>query len=518
MTAVLTAEEMRLLDRYTIDEIGVPGPVLMETAGRGVFRHLWDAYADRARSGHTVVVCGPGNNGGDGFVVARCLANRGCRVTVVLVAARDRVRGDAAVHLDAYTAAGGPVIDATPDGGAAAAGVVTGADLLVDAVLGTGLAREVRGRPAEAVAWINGADAPVVAVDLPSGICSDTGRVLGAAVRASLTVTFAFPKRGHLLYPGAAHVGRLEVEEIGIPPAALDRVSPGLYVWQEPDDDERLVRPPDAHKGLLGHVWVVGGSPGKTGAPGLAAVGALRAGAGLATVVCPAGLDPAPRLPLEVMTVPVGGDSDWDEAQWAEVSGLLLGADAIVVGPGMGTSRGATAFLDRLFRDGRCPLVLDADALNILARQPALWRSGCPAVLTPHPGEAARILGTTPREVQADRPGVVAELARRFGAVVVLKGAGTLVSGPDGPAWIVGGPEPGLATAGTGDVLAGVVGALAARGLPMLDAARLGVHLHATAGADAARRVGADGMTASDLVAALPGAFQAFLDRTAPPA
>ncbi len=501
MIPLLTAAEMGALDRYAIEVVGVPGVVLMETAGRGVLAHLWARYEGRARRGPVAVVCGRGNNGGDGLVVARGLADRGVAVQAYLLGTRGAVRGEAAVHLGAYVGGGGSLVevdDAFPLGDA-----LSRAALVVDAVVGTGLAEDLRGLAARAVAALNGATAPVVSVDLPSGVCADSGRCRGEAVRAELTVTFGWPKRGHYLYPGAAHVGRVAVVEIGIPPRALGTVAPGLWGLEATDLLGQLGRPADGHKGTFGHVVVLGGSPGQAGAPGLAAWGALRSGAGLATVVGPLGPGGTARLPLEVMTEPLPGDA-WGPG----VAALARRGTALVIGPGLGTGPGAREAVEALLGEAGAPAVLDADALNLLAADPAGWsRRRRAAVLTPHPGEAARLLGTNVGAVQADRVGAVRALAERFGCVAVLKGAGTLVAEPGSPVWLVPLGNPGMATAGTGDVLAGVVGALLGRGLSPLEGARLGAYAHARAGDLAAAARGQDGLTASDLLDHLPAAL-----------
>ncbi|MBE0618201.1 MAG: NAD(P)H-hydrate dehydratase [Proteobacteria bacterium] len=383
-----------------------------------------------------------------------------------------------------------------------------GAALAVDAVLGTGLAEDVRGLAAEAIAWLNAAPCPVVSVDVPSGVSSDTGRVCGVAVRADLTVTFAWPKRGNYLYPGAALAGRLEVAEIGIPPPALERVSPGLWCLEETDFAGSLARARDAHKGSLGHVLVLGGSPGKTGAPGLAAWAALRSGAGLATVAAPPGALDKGRLPLEIMTEVLLPGGDWHADLWPSANEVAGRATAVVAGPGMGTGEGAAGFLARLLGEEGAPAVLDADALNLIAREPAVWGGRRrAAVLTPHPGEAGRLLGIPAAAVQADRVAALAELCGHYGCPVVLKGAGTLVGAPDAPAHLVPVGNPGMATAGTGDVLAGVLGAFVARGLEIGLACRLAAYAHGLAGDLAAAESGEDGLVASDLLAALPRAL-----------
>ncbi|GAB4259305.1 MAG: NAD(P)H-hydrate dehydratase [Deferrisomatales bacterium] len=512
MIPLVTGAEMRALDRFTIEEAGLPGAVLMETAGRGVFERVWARYRRPAVRGPVVVVCGRGNNGGDGFVAARCLAHRGCAVTVYLLGALEAVRGDAAVHLGAYLGCGGRLEEVAAGSAQGAREALRRAALVIDAVLGTGLTDEVRGAAAEAIGWMQEAAGPVVSVDIPSGVSSDTGRVCGAAVRADLTVTFAFPKRGHFVHPGAELTGRLEVVDIGVPPAALAAVPPTAYLLEDRDAAQAFRRPAAAHKGTFGHVVVFGGSPGKTGAAGLAAWGALRCGAGLATVAWPEGLS-HPGLPLEVMTAPLPGGR-WDPAQWEAARPAAARAQALVVGPGMGAAEGAQGFLGRLLGEPGPPAILDADALNLVARSPGLWkRRRREVVLTPHPGEAARLLGCPVPQVQGDRLAAVAQLAERFECPVVLKGAGTLIRAPGGPVWVVSRGNPGMATAGSGDVLSGVVGALAARGLAPAVAARVGAHVHALAGDLAAGRIGEEGMVASDLLAALPRATRRLAAR-----
>ncbi|HSH69416.1 MAG TPA: NAD(P)H-hydrate dehydratase, partial [Deferrisomatales bacterium] len=456
------------------------------------------------------------NNGGDGFVVARCLHNRGVTVTAYLLGNRAGVSpgGDARLHLDAYCNSGGRLVEVEEAGGAAAV-EIAGAALVVDAVLGTGLRREVSGLAAAAIGWIEAAPGPVVSVDLPSGVCADTGRICGRAVAADRTVTFGFPKRGHYLFPGAARCGGVRVVDIGIPGDILDHMPADLFLFGETDRSPLPFLPADAHKGSCGHVVVLGGSPGKAGAPGLAAWAALRSGAGLATVAWPRGLRGENRLPLEVMTLPLTGAGDaedqWDRRAWNAVEGVLGHSDAVVIGPGMGTGTGAQEVLGRVLGSMGAPAVVDADALSLLAAVPELAGSkGRGRVLTPHPGEAARLLGTDAATVQADRIGAVNELARRFQSTVVLKGAGTLVASPGEATCLLAVGNPGMATAGAGDVLAGVIGALLARGMPPPEAARTGVLLHGAAGDRAAEQHGEGGLVAGDLVVALPPTLRRF--------
>lgn len=510
MRPLLTAAEARALDDFTIREVGVPGLALMETAGRAVFGWVWREYGPLVQAGATAVFCGKGNNGGDGFVVARCLADRGCAVTAYLLGRAGEVGGDAAVHLRAYVGGGGRLVEVTGDPDDGVVRELSSSSLVVDALLGTGLEADVRGPAAAAIARIASSRKPVVSIDVPSGVSSDTGRVCGCAVHADLTVTFGWPKRGHFLHPGASRTGRLVVAEIGFPPKSLANVSPRLFALEPRDFAGVLTRPADGHKGTFGHVFVFGGSAGKGGAAGLAAWAALKAGAGLSTACLPAGVahQTAARLPLELMleALPWAGATqlDWGEALWEASEASRGGADALVVGPGLGTGEGARAFLERVLAEEGPPLVLDADALNLLAGRERPWAArGRPAVLTPHPGEAARLLGTSAGAVQQDRVGAAVQLADRFGCVVVLKGAATLVTSPGSPVWLVPAGNPGMATAGAGDVLAGVVGALLARGLGPEEAGRVGAFAHARAGDLAAAAGGWEGLTAGALISFL---------------
>jgi len=512
---VLTAEEMRRADRRTIDEVGLPGPVLMENAGAAVAR-LVDERFPRAR--RVAVLCGRGNNGGDGFVIARRL---GTRAEALLLGARDGVEGDARTHLLACERSGGRVVvvaDAAAWAGALPR--LEEADLIVDAVLGTGLRSEPTGLAAEAIAVIARrfeSGVPVVAVDLPSGLPSDGGAVDWPAARATVTVTFGSPKRGHVLPPACGHVGELVVADIGIPAECVAAANPSLFLLEDADGAEAFpLRRRGAHKGDFGHVLIVAGSVGKTGAAVLAAGGALRAGAGLVTVATP-----APCLAVvaaarpEAMTEPLpstpGGG--FDEAGLPRLLELAGERDAVVLGPGLGRDPGTRALVRAFVRECPVPLVIDADGLNALAagggEASALdaLRRGAPTVLTPHPGEMARLAGGRASEIQRERPERAVALARETGAVVVLKGERTLVAEPSGRAAVAATGNPGMATGGTGDVLAGVVGSLLARHGALLSATAA-VIVHGRAGDLAARERGEEGMTAGDVVEALPAAIE----------
>jgi hydroxyethylthiazole kinase-like uncharacterized protein yjeF len=517
---VLTAEEMRRADRRTIEEIGLPGPVLMENAGAAVARVVDERFPEARR---VVVLCGRGNNGGDGFVVARRL---GARAEAFLLGARDAVRGDARTHLLACERSGGRVT--VVEGEAAWAAVrarVEEADVVVDAVLGTGLRSAPTGLAADAVAAIARrfeAGVPVVAVDLPSGLPSDGGIPAWAAAKATVTVTFAAPKRGHVLPPACHHVGELIVADIGISAESLAAACPSLFLLEDADAAGAFpLRRREAHKGDFGHVLVVAGSVGKTGAAVLAAGGALRAGAGLVTVATP---EPClavvaaarPEAMTEPLPANVGGGIN--EAALPRLLDLAGERDAVVLGPGVGQDPGTRALVRAFVRACPVPLVADADGLNALAAAGGdmsalgtLRRDGS-VVLTPHPGEMARLVGRPTAEIQSDRLAAAVALARETGAIVVLKGERTLVAEPSGRAAVAGTGNPGMATGGTGDVLAGVVGSLLARHGTLLSATA-GAFVHGRAGDIAARERGEEGMTAGDVVEALPAAIESVRGR-----
>lgn len=512
MIPLATAEEMRRADRRVIEELGVPGLVLMENAGRGAADAV-ERVLGPVRGRRVAVVAGKGNNGGDGCVVARHLAARGAHVVVWLVARAAEVRGDAAVNLAALRQAGLPVTEVVDEAGLATlAAELSRADLVVDALLGTGLTGPATGLVAGAIEAINRAGRTVCALDLPSGLASDHGRLLGPTVRAALTVTFGLPKRSLYLWPAAGEAGRVELADLGVPRAWLgEGVRVGLLEagdlrpWFPP-------RPPDTHKGRHGHLLVVAGSVGKTGAAVLACRGALRVGTGLVTCATPASQRPVVAAQLaEAMTEPL-----------PETVVLTLGAraldrllelaaqrDAVAVGPGVGLEPETQGAVRELVRLAECPVVVDADALTAFAGQPELLRQARgPRLLTPHPGEAARLLGGSVSDVQADRIEAASRLAELTGAVVALKGAGTVVAEPEGAVTLNPTGNPGLATGGTGDVLTGVAGGLLAQGLPPARALRAAVYLHGLAADLVAAERGPVGYLAGDVAEALPRALR----------
>ncbi len=510
MLPVLTAAEMREADRRTIEEIGLPGAVLMENAGAGVARWLKARYPQAAR---VAILCGRGNNGGDGFVVARRLGS----AETYLVGARADVKGDAALHLGALLRSGGVVTELANEASwERHRDRVLGADVIVDALLGTGLNRAPEGLVDTLIRDLaRVGPARVVAVDLPSGVPSDEADVPWETVRAALTVTFAARKRGHVLPPACDRVGEVVVVDIGVPEAVLQDVGTCLFLLESADAGRAFPPPrPGAHKGDLGHLLVVAGSVGKTGAAVLAGTAGLLGGAGLVTVATP-----APALPMvaagrpELMTepLPVAEDGGLDEKALERALALAGSRTAAVLGPGLGQSASTRRFVEGFVESCPVPLLVDADGLNLLSpmgpdRASCLATRPAATVLTPHPGEMARLVGTSTREVLSRRLEVVRELSARCRSVVLLKGQATLIAEPDGRAAVNPTGNPGMATGGTGDVLAGLIGALLACGQDPFSAAAAGVYVHGLAGDRARDGRGTHSLVAGDLLAELPGA------------
>ncbi len=476
-----TAAQTRELDRCAIRDQGIAGTTLMSRAATATFSALLRAWPEPER---IQVLCGTGNNGGDGFLVADLAHRRGIPVSVLQVGDPAKISGDALLAREQALANGvkvGP-FEKTP---------LLRTGVIVDAMLGTGLGGEVRDSYRQAIATVNGNSAPVVAVDIPSGLCSDTGRVLGLAVKADLTVTFIALKRGLFTLDAADHTGAIEFSDLNVPPEIYSQVDCDSYRLELSALLERLPeRPATAHKGLYGTVLVVGGDYGMAGAAALAAEAALRCGAGLVRVATrPEHVAAIVARTPEAM--PVGVVSGQD------LQVLVDAADVLVVGPGLGQSPWSEQLLQVAAASGK-PMVLDADGLNLLAggrvvAQPRRdnW------VLTPHPGEAARLLGCANAQVQADRFAAVRRLQETYGGVAVLKGNGSLVA--DGKQLLLSDyGNPGMASGGMGDVLSGVIGSLLAQHLPALEAAALGVCLHGAA-ADIAAEDGQRGLLASDL-------------------
>jgi NAD(P)H-hydrate epimerase len=509
---VVTVSQMQALDQRTIAEAGVPGHVLMERAGTGVATVLERVGGPLAGKAVTVL-CGKGNNGGDGFVIARLLRQKRAKSSVVLLARPADLAGDAkAMYRRFVRAAGRKAVQACPSAERLRSQLQR-SDVVVDALLGTGLSTAVTGIYQTAIEAMNTAGRPVMAVDLPSGIHADTGTALGSAVNATWTVTFGVPKLGLYLGAGIDHAGQVHIADIGIPPSYVEAVASRISLITR-EEVRRLLprRPISAHKGTFGHAGIVAGSVGKTGAAALTARAALRAGAGLVTVATPTSVnDTLEAKLLEVMTVPMPET----KARTLSRSGLdrlILFANArsaIAIGPGLSTHPETVELIHALVPRLEKPSVLDADALNAVAgRLGLLMECKVPPIVTPHPGEMARLEEqATPQSVNADRIGTATRFARGRRVIVVLKGARTVVAHPDGGVAICATGNPGMATAGTGDALTGMVVGLLAQGLASWDAARAATYLHGLAGDLAAAERGPAGMTAGDLIERIPDAI-----------
>lgn len=515
---VVSSEEMRSIDRRTI-ELGTPGEVLMERAGTLAVEVLRDRFRAVLRRG-VVVVAGRGNNGGDALVMARHLRRRRAKVEVFLAAKEAALSGDARTNLLRWKRAGGRAREIGDGAGLAAfAEAAAGAGVVVDGLFGTGLHGDLDERARAIIAAMNAAPAPILAIDVPSGVDADRGIPLGDAVQATLTVTFAYPKIGLLVYPGAELAGEVVVVDIGISPKALEEVAPRQRLLTAEAVASALPpRPRDSHKGSYGHVLVLAGSVGKSGAALLCARAALRSGSGLATVAAPSpALGPVLAHTPELMTEPLAdqeGGWRFSKSDALRLLRLFDGKDAAVFGPGVGTSPMARALTEWLIESSPLPLVIDADGLNCLAGQVGwLKRKRCPIVLTPHPGEMARLLACSAHDVQSDRVGVARRLATTYGVVVALKGARTVVASAGGTVSINPTGNPGMASGGMGDALAGMIGSLLAQGLSAEEAAEVAVFWHGAAADRVSRRRGEAGLLASDVIEDLPPTLREFQTR-----
>jgi hydroxyethylthiazole kinase-like uncharacterized protein yjeF len=514
---LVTAAEMQEMDRLTIESHGISGLELMESAGKGAARMVLDQFADHLKAG-VGIICGKGNNGGDGFVIARYLADQRVRVTVYLLAKASTVKGDAAVNLKRLEPLNIPIVE-IPDEEAFPKNIsgLNRHGLLIDAILGTGLSANVRGFFKTVIDYVNQNSAPVFAVDIPSGLNSDTGRPCGTCIHAQATATFALPKIGHFSYPGAEYTGRLKIIDIGIPGAVVEAVRPKQYLLTAERIRSRLQpRPADTHKGRTGHLLVIAGSVGKTGAAALTAGSAMRAGAGLVTLSIAESLHPiAETLVLEVMTAPltesrygVLGDAAVDD-----IKKLAAGKTCLAVGPGIGQAAETRSLIQKMITQIEIPMVIDADGLNNLMGQTRLLKNlKAPAVLTPHPGEMARLIDATPAEVQQNRLKCARDFAKNFNVHVVLKGAATVIAHPDGKAYINPTGNSGMASGGMGDVLTGVLAGFITQGFSPEAAAHAAVYLHGAAADTLAKTIGPFGYLAGEVMNAIPGEIKKLIN------
>jgi ADP-dependent NAD(P)H-hydrate dehydratase / NAD(P)H-hydrate epimerase len=502
---ILNADQMREADRRTIQDIGIASLVLMENAGRQVVAAVESLYPDLAERS-IAIVCGKGNNGGDGFVVARTLQQRGFDVSVFVIGRLSEVKGDARINLDILGNIGQTVVEVADETAWELHGAeIAGHDLIIDAMFGTGLSAPLTGFYETVVADINEAGVPIVSIDIPSGMSADTADLIGDAIEATVTVTLGAPKVPLVLPPAEAKSGEVVIADIGIPADVIEQLEGPRLELLTREQMRPLIQPraADAHKGDFGRVLVVAGSMGKAGAAVLCAQGAMRAGAGLVTVASPQSCQATIAAhAAEYMTE--GLDETPEGTVHFSAADTVLGidADVIVAGPGLGRGEGVTTFVRELLDKCEGPLVLDADALNAFADEPALLvgREGRDLIITPHPGEMARLVGCTVEDLQVDRIGIATDFAKRHKLYLVLKGYRTIIVTPDEKVFINPTGCPGMATGGTGDVLAGMIGAWLAQLLDAEAACKLAVYLHGSAGELADADNGEVSMTAGDLV------------------
>jgi len=512
---LVSAHEMQIMDRNTIEAFGIPGIVLMENAGRGATRFFLETVFENSTR-KIGVMAGRGNNGGDGYVMARYLTQQGCQVTVFVLAQSGRVQRDAAANLKLLAPLGITVTE-LPDLQTFEKNKnrLVQQDIWIDAILGTGLKSDVRGYFKEVIRFINHQNKPVFAVDIPSGLNSDTGQPCGIAIKAKATATFACAKTGLMLYPGAAYAGEIGVIDIGIPPHITDAVAPDVQLLVPGKIRDALPnREPDTHKGRTGHLLVVAGSTGKTGAAAMAAMAAMRIGAGLVTLGVPERIHRTLEVQVvEAMTAPLPATSDGclDEQALEPLMKLLAGKKCLAIGPGLGTAPQTGRLIRALIRQSPIPVVIDADGLNLLTGHTALLKElDIPVVLTPHPGEMARLTGLTVAQVQHDRLSCARNFANEFNVHVVLKGARTVIVHPQQGVAINPTGNSGMASGGMGDVLTGCIAGLVTQGCPPAEAARIGVFLHGAAADHLASTIGAYGFLATEVMNALPQQLRAL--------
>jgi ADP-dependent NAD(P)H-hydrate dehydratase / NAD(P)H-hydrate epimerase len=512
---LVTASEMKDMDRLAMDRIGIQGVVLMENAAGGACRVFFEHF-NPATGSNVVIFCGKGNNGGDGFAMARRLSGSGLKVIVICLAPVSQLSGDALINFEIVERLGIAVIPATtPSELAACAEHVRECSYIIDGIFGTGLSSDVKGVYLDAIQMINASGKKVMSIDLPSGLNADNGHIMGECVKADLTVTFGYPKLGQVLIPGADLAGRLEVIDIGIPKMVSGMVK-SRHFMTEPDDFIDLLKDEkrDTHKGDRGHLLIIAGSTGKTGAAAMTALGALRTGAGLVTVGTPASLNNILEVKLtEAMTAPLPETSEGTLSINAKDKILKLaeGKSAIVIGPGLSTNPETSQLVRELAVECDLPMVIDADGLNALAEEPGvLNRLDGKKILTPHPGEMARLTGMKSSDIQLERLGAASRFIEQHRCCLVLKGARTVISAPGEKIYINPTGNPALASGGSGDVLTGIIAGLLTRGAPVIKAAVAGVYMHGLAADLLAEKIGEKGVLASELLDVIPGLMESL--------
>jgi hydroxyethylthiazole kinase-like uncharacterized protein yjeF len=504
---------MKEIDRTAIEDIGILGPILMENAGLQIFRKLRERFPEISKE-KIVIVAGKGNNGGDGFVVARHLYNHGANPEVMLLASKTEVKGDAAVNLKIAENIGIKINEiCSLKDWSLQKGKIFLSTVLVDSIFGTGLTKPAQGLYVKVIEHINKSKAYKIAVDIPSGLSSDTYQIIGPCVKADLTVTLAAPKVAHVFPPAEEYVGELVVADISVPSFLFDDENLKLELVEK-----KTVLPyfkrrkKDTHKGTYGHLFIVSGSLGKTGAAVMAGKAALKMGAGLVTVGTPESCLPiVARSMAELMTEPLPETAERTLSHQAlrKVLSLLKGKDAIMIGPGISTHKSTAELVLSLIPQINVPAVVDADALNILASKPEIIKSlHQPAVLTPHPGEFARLLNLSTQEVLERKLDLVPQFAKEYGVYLVLKAYRTLTATPEGRVFINPTGNPGMATAGSGDVLSGMIASMIVQEKNLLEAVLAAVYVHGLSADIGAEKLGEKALTAGDIIRYLPSGIK----------
>ncbi len=507
---VVTADQMKRLDRRTIHERGIPGIVLMENAGRGATEAILRRFPNLPLK-RVAIIAGRGNNGGDAFVIARQLINRKTRVNIFLLAGKKTIGGDAKTNLDILTKGGIEVMElATLGEFEAIRDDLISHDLFIEGILGTGIDSEVKGYYGEVISTLNATGKPIVAIDIPSGLDATCGKPLGICIKAAFTPTFGLPKVGQLIHPGVGFVGELEVIDIGIPMDLIEGedIRSHLIQYEYVQGLLAASRSPDTHKGDYGHLLVLSGAVGKTGAATMACSAAMRIGAGLVTLGIPRSLNEIMEVKLtETMTMPlpetesrtIGLDA------FHEIVEKSQGMQALIMGPGISTVNETGQLVRKLVKALSIPMVIDADALTALSFEPEILKDiESPMILTPHPGEMARLTGLSSKAIQEDRVEISRNFASEYGVYLVLKGSRTIIAQPNGNIHINPSGNPGMASGGTGDILTGMIGGLVCQGFPPSSAAIAATYIHGLAGDLVANEKGEMALIATDILEKIP--------------
>ncbi len=517
MKPIATAAEMKAIDRFAIEQCGIPGVVLMENAGLKIFDLIMQLFPRLAEK-RVMIFAGQGNNGGDGFVIARHLFNHKVPVNIYLVGCLLNLKDDTKTNADIAKNIGIPIYEIDEKNIESFQHDLRHAAIIIDALFGTGINRPLMGLYNKVIGSINSSKTPVVSLDIPSGIDSDTGQLTGPHIKADHTICLALLKRSHCLFPAAGEMGKVQVVDISIPQKAVDSQPIAIHLLEKTDIQNRLKeRSPNSHKGTFGHVLVLAGSRGKGGAAGLAALAALRAGAGLVTLAVPESCHQALEFhPLEVMTVPLPENSNGCVTSKAKTIVLeqLQGKASLAIGPGISTDPDTISFIEALLPDIDCPTVIDADGLNCLSLSKTNLSHLPPiSLLTPHPKEMARLSGKSMEEILQNRITSSQEFSSKFKVCLVLKGANTLISFPDKSVFVNPTGNAGMATGGTGDILTGILAGLLAQNLGLKNAGLIGCYLHGLTGDLLTAETGQTSLIAGDLLNGLPLAFKQVFSR-----